>query len=224
ARPRRPRVPRRPPPRAVLGRGPRARRLRARLQVALAPFADALTEAPRVLAPERLARVETWTAAWVSRLVERLAGERDPVRAYALARMARFAGPLPAAVAAVAAVPRRSPFLDPAFAAWALRLPPNARYDAALPASHLRRAALVVSLVPRTARGALGSTPVPLKPAPGTGTAPVWEPERGFGVGAFPLCLDHGILAPGGGPVEPLVAARLAVLEGWLAGAGRVSR
>ncbi|MBB6347401.1 hypothetical protein ACWGH8_05985 [Nonomuraea muscovyensis] len=197
---------------SVLGRGARARRLRAGMQVALAPFAAALGDTPRVLPPQRLAHVESWTADWIRRLVECLAGYRDPVRAYVLARTARFAGPLPAAVAAAAAVPRRSPFLDPAFTAWALRLPAGSRYDPRLPAPHLRRSGLLVALVPHAARHALPTTSIPT--ASPTAAA----------VADHPLCRALGVLDGAPGPVEAVVAARLAVLEEWLAGAGEVSR
>ncbi|MFI7635089.1 hypothetical protein [Nonomuraea sp. NPDC049400] len=197
---------------AVLGRGARARRLRARLHVALAPFAQALGEAPRVLAPDLRAHVEAWTAGWIRRLAECLAGDRDPVRAYVRARMARFAGPLPAAVAAAAPVPRASPFLDPGFTAWALRLPPDARYDARRPTPHLRRNGLLVSLVSQAARGALPTAPPP--------AAPITVPGE---AGEYPLCRKLGLLTPGDGvPVD--AQARLAVLEEWLSGAERVSR
>ncbi|MEQ4717603.1 hypothetical protein [Nonomuraea sp. B19D2] len=197
---------------AVLGRGARARRLRARLHVALAPFAQALGEAPRVLAPGLRAHVEAWTAGWIRRLAECLAGDRDPVRAYVRARMARFAGPLPAAVAAAAPVPRTSPFLDPGFTAWALRLPPEARYDARRPTPHLRRNGLLGSLVPQAARGALPTAP--------PSAAPIAVPGE---AGEYPLCRKLGLLAPGDGvPVD--AQARLALLEEWLSGAERVSR
>ncbi|MFI7442703.1 hypothetical protein [Nonomuraea indica] len=207
---------------SALGRGARARRLRAGLQVALAPFAEALADTPRVLPPERLAHVEAWTASWVRRLVECLAAHRDPVRAYVLARTARFAGPLPAAVAAAARLPRRSPFLDPAFAAWAVRLPSAARYDERLPGPHLRRNGLLVSLLPRAARHALPAA----GPTTGTTTSPI---PVAFAAGPaaavdHPLCRAMGVLDRDAGPVEPVVAARLAALEEWLAGAGRVSR
>lgn len=209
---------------SALGRGARARRLRAGLQVALAPFAEALADTPRVLPPERLAHVEAWTASWVRRLAECLAAHRDPVRAYVLARTARFAGPLPAAVAAAAGLPRRSPFLDPAFAAWAVRLPSASRYDERLPSPHLRRNGLLVSLVPGAARHALPAT------SPATGPIPVTLPAGPAAAGRAAVAVDHplcramGVLDRDAGPVEPVVAARLAVLEEWLAGAGRVSR
>lgn len=193
---------------AVLGRGPGARRVRARLHVALAPFAAAMREAPRVLAPALRPHVEAWTADWIRGLVECLAADPDPVRAYVLARMMRFSGPLPAEVAAAAPVPRTSPFLDPEFTAWALRLPPAARYDARLPTPELRRHGLIVSLVPQAARNALRAAP-PLPPL--------------AGAGEFALCRELGLLAGNGVPVEAAALERLVVLERWLAGAARVS-
>ncbi|MFI6536943.1 hypothetical protein ACIBHY_31145 [Nonomuraea sp. NPDC050547] len=196
---------------AALGRGPAARRLRARLHLAQAPFARVLGGPPRVLAPELRAHVEAWTAGWVGRLAEDLAGERDPVRACVRARMARFAGPHPAAVAAAAPVPRAAPFLDPGFAAWAPRLPQSARYDARRPTPHLRRNRLLISLVPRAARDALPATP----PPPASGELP-------GAAGEYPLCRELGLLAPGeDAPAE--VRTRLTVLEEWLSGYGRVS-
>ncbi|GAA2272596.1 hypothetical protein GCM10010149_13190 [Nonomuraea roseoviolacea subsp. roseoviolacea] len=205
---------------AVLGRGGRARRFGAGLHLALAPFADALGPAPDVLAAPHRERVEAWTAAWARGLAGRLAGQREPVRAYVLARMARFAGPLPAAVAEAAAVPRRSPFLDPMFTAWALRLPPAARYDTRPPTPYLRRNALPAGLVPRAARAALPRTE---PPAPGTITITITGTVTA-GPDGFPLCRELGLLASEDrGPVEPAVLARLAVLEEWLAGAVRIS-
>ncbi|MFD9940456.1 hypothetical protein ACFWYW_42285 [Nonomuraea sp. NPDC059023] len=196
---------------AVLGRGPAARRLRARLHLAQAPFARVLGGPPRVLAPELRAHVEAWTAGWVSRLAEELAGERDPVRAYVRARMARFAGPYPAAVAAAAPVPRAAPFLDPGFSSWALRLPQSARYDVREPTPHLRRNRLLTSLVPRAAHDALPTAP----PPPATGAIP-------GAAGEYPLCSGLGLLAPGA-DVPAEVMTRLTVLEEWLSGAERVS-
>ncbi|WP_188189630.1 hypothetical protein [Nonomuraea sp. SYSU D8015] len=193
---------------AVLGRGPAARRARARLHVALAPFAAAMGKAPGALAPALRPHVEAWTADWIRGLVECLAADSDPVRAYVLARMMRFSGPLPAEVAAAAPVPRTAPFLDPEFTAWALRLPAAARYDARLPTPELRRHGLIVSLVPRAARDALRTAP-PLPQLPDAGE--------------FALCRELGLLAGDGVPVEAAALERLAVLERWLAGVARVS-
>ncbi|MEV4891585.1 hypothetical protein AB0K48_19600 [Nonomuraea sp. NPDC055795] len=201
---------------AVLGRGPAARRLRARLHLAQAPFAQVLGGAPRVLAPELRAHVEAWTAGWVGRLAGALAGDPDPVRAYVRARLARFAGPYPASVAAAAPVPRAAPFLDPGFTAWALRLPPSARYDARRPTPHLRRNRLLISLVPQAARGALPATP----PPPPSGTIPAARLPQA--AGEYPLCRELGLLTPGE-DVPAEAGTRLTVLEEWLSGYGRVS-
>ncbi|MFI9559223.1 hypothetical protein [Nonomuraea endophytica] len=212
----------------VLGRGAAARRLRARLHVAQAPFAQVLGGAPRVLAPELRAHVEAWTAGWVSRLAEDLADDPDPVRAYVRARLARFAGPYPASVAAAAPVPRAAPFLDPGFTAWALRLPPSARYDARRPTPHLRRNRLLISLIPQAAHSALPAAPppppsgtIPAAPLPGASGAIPAAP-RPPASGEYSLCRGLGLLASGEGvPAE--VQARLTVLEEWLAGYERVS-
>ncbi|MBB5076446.1 hypothetical protein [Nonomuraea endophytica] len=202
---------------AMLGRGAAARRLRARLQVAQAPFAQVLGRAPRVLAPDLRAHVEAWTAGWVSRLAEDLADDPDPVRAYVRARMARFAGPHPASVAAAAPVPRAAPFLDPGFIAWALRLPPSARYDARRPTPHLRRNRLLISLIPQAAHSALPATP----PPPPSGTIPAARLPQASG--EYPLCRELGLLVPGEESAPTEVRARLTVLEEWLAGYEQVS-
>jgi asparagine synthase (glutamine-hydrolysing) len=155
-------------------------------------------------------QVTAWTVAWLRGLLD----GQLPARSWAAAESWLAVLPnrdLPARRGD--GVTWRTPYLDPAFLDYAVRLPLASRYDDRHSSGYHRGKALVTSLFPTDLRRVLPHAKYRYSHSMGgyLATMPL-RAER---------CIAHGLLDPAAldAPVDKHVRAAVAAIEQWLAGA-----